>query len=145
MIPGMTNFPVRSLVSAPAGTLSWAAGPIQEIRPLSMITAAAATGARPAPSMSVKFLSTLTSARTGAPARNASNTAMLCGLGARIFEDPYGAGRIEDAAGAESCEQGGRLLRGPPVLLDEIDHLLRQRMADHAVSAHGGEHHHLTI
>ena len=61
MIPGMTNLPVRSTVSAAAGGLSCAAGPIQVTRPLSTIMAAGAVGGRPVPSINVKFFSTLTS------------------------------------------------------------------------------------
>ena len=53
--------------------------------------------------------------------------------------------RIEHTAGAETRERGRRLVRRPPVLLDEVDHLLRQRVADHAVPAHGREHHHLRV
>ena len=61
-MPGMTYLPCRSMTCAEGGVFNAADGPTQGIRPLSRIMAAWATGARPVPSISVKFLRTLTSA-----------------------------------------------------------------------------------
>src|SRR5688572_435888 len=69
----------------------------------------------------------------------------LCRLRPSIFKNPFGAGGIEDAARAEARERGRRLIGRAAVLLDEVDHLLRQRVADHAVPAHRRQHHHLRV
>src|SRR5436305_12936725 len=61
MIPGITNLPARSTISALPGAFNCEAGPTQVIRPLSTISAAEVTGARPDPSITVKFFRTLTS------------------------------------------------------------------------------------
>ena len=60
-MPGITNFPLRSTVSAEAGAFRSAAGPTQRMRPLSMIMAELAAAGRPVPSISVKFFNTRTS------------------------------------------------------------------------------------
>ena len=51
MMPGITYFPARSTVAAPAGTLSSAAGPTQRIRPSSIVIAEFGAAARPVPSI----------------------------------------------------------------------------------------------
>ena len=53
------------MVSAPAGVLSSAAGPIQVMRPLSMMIAEVSAGGRPVPSIIVKPFNTRISPRTG--------------------------------------------------------------------------------
>src|SRR5579863_2997186 len=99
----------------------------------------------PVPSMSVKPLKTFTSAeaeiviarKTAIIGNLRSLNLMACTC---IFQNPLGAGGIEDAAGTESGKDSGCLFRGAAILLHKTDHLFRQRMADHAVTAHGGKH-----
>src|SRR5216684_1265243 len=80
MIPGITNLPVRSITSAPAGGLMFAAEPIRVIRPFSITMPTSAMAALPVPSMSVKFFRTLTSAKAESdrmPAKGKRNFRML--------------------------------------------------------------------
>src|SRR6202051_3089810 len=143
MMPGMMYLPCRSVIGAEGGGFSFAAGPTHAMRPLSRIIAALGKGAWPVPSIRVKFLRTLTCA-TREVANNSANNSTgqatkLLRIRPGIFEDPLRARRIEDTTRAETREIGCGLLRGAPGFLDEVDHLLGQRMANHAVSTHGGK------
>src|SRR5258708_11846093 len=80
MMPGITTLPVRSITSALAGGLMFAAEPIRVIRPFSMTMPTSAMAALPVPSMSVKFFRTLTSAKAESdrmPAKGKRNIRML--------------------------------------------------------------------
>src|SRR5215469_473033 len=143
MMPGITNLPDRSVVSAPVGALSCEAGPIQEMRPLSMIIAALGTGAPPLPSIRVKFLSTLVSALRASATRKSALAALLAID--RFLKNAFGSRRIEHAAGTETRHVGDGLIRRAAAFLDPVDHLARKLVADHAVAAHGGQHHDLRV
>src|ERR1700691_5883199 len=145
MMPGITYLPCRSITCADAGAFSRAAGPTHWMRPLSRIMAAWATGAWPVPSIKVKFLSTLTSATREVANNSSRQLSRLFRIRPGIFENPLGARRIEDTAGAETREIGRCLLRSPAILLYEVDHFLGQRVADHPMSAHGGERRDLRV
>src|ERR1700749_2520936 len=128
MMPGMMYLPCKSVTGADGGGFNFASGPTHAMRPFSRIIAAWATGARPVPSIRVKFLRTLTCATTEV-ANNSANTntgqaRKLLRIRPGIFENPLGARRIEDTTRAESREIGRCLLRAAPVFLDEVDHLL---------------------
>src|SRR5581483_10649583 len=69
----------------------------------------------------------------------------LIRLAAGFFENSLRPRGIENSAGTEAREHGRALFGSAAVFLHEVDHLLRQRVADHAVSAHGGKHHDLRI
>src|SRR6202051_2249465 len=143
MMPWRMFFPCRSVIGAEGGGFNFAAGPTHAMRPLSRIIAALGKGAWPVPSIRVKFLRTLTCA-TREVANNSANNSTgqatkLLRIRPGIFENPLRARRIEDTTRAETREIGRGLLRGAPVFLDEVDHFLRQRMADHAMAAHGRE------
>src|SRR5687767_6208996 len=84
-----------------------------------------------------------TSAVTFVPVRLEPDTTSLRNFCAGIFENARGARRVEDAAGAEARQRRRALLRRAPVFLDEVDHLLRQRVADHPVAAHRRQQHDL--
>src|SRR5580704_14581964 len=62
MIPGITNRPVKSTTSAPAGTLRLEVAPIHVILPASITIAEFGAAALPVPSISVKPRRTRTSA-----------------------------------------------------------------------------------
>ena len=64
---------------------------------------------------------------------------------ASFFEDPFGARRIEDAAGTEAGQVRHRLLRRAAAFLHPVDHLLRERSAHHPVPAHGGQLQHVFV
>src|SRR5580658_5155275 len=139
MMPGITYLPCRSMTCAEGGAFSRAAGPTHWMRPLSRIMAAWATGAWPVPSIRVKFLRTLTSATREVANNSSRQLSRLFRIRPGIFENPLGARRIEDTAGAETREVGRCLLRAPAIFFYKIDHFLGQRVADHAMSAHGRE------
>src|SRR5687767_4142450 len=166
--PGITKAPFKSLLVALSGARRSEAAPTHETRPASTTIAASGTGGRSVPSISVKFrrtsvspdargaavpaspepagedgrLQAIPNAASAATSRIAERRSSGR-LGACIFENPSGAGGVEHAARAESSKRRRRLLGRAAVLLDEVDHLLRQRVADHAVSAHRRQHHHL--
>src|ERR1051326_1712819 len=112
-----------------------------------MIIDEPATGARPVPSSSVKFRRTFVSACNEAASSSASApfSAALDILLPSIFDNPLRSRRIEHSAGTKTHDPRSSLLPRPAAFFDEIDHLLRQRVTDHAVPAHGGKHHHLAI
>src|ERR1700685_13253 len=145
MTPGITYLPCRSMTWAEGGVFSLVTEPTHAMRPLSRIMAAWATGAWPVPSIKVKFLSTLTSATREVANNSSRQLSRLFRIRPGIFENPLGARRIEDTTGAEARQIGGCLLRAAAILLNEVDHFLGQRMADHSMSAHGGEHGDLRI
>src|ERR1700761_9254629 len=139
MMPGITYLPCRSMTCADVGAFSLAAGPTHWMRPLSRIMAAWATGAWPVPSIRVKFLRTLTSATREVANNSSRQLSSLFRIRPGIFEDPLGAGRIEDTTGTEARQVGGCLLWAAAILLYEVDHFLGQRVADHPMPAHGRE------
>src|SRR5687768_17292081 len=162
--PGITNAPFRSVTSAPSGASRRDWGPTHVRRPPSMTIAAGDRTAWSPPSISVKLRRTRASPAGGAPTRigieqlqlappepmqlsatSARTSAPLRNFGAGIFENALRARRVEDAAGAEARQRRRALLRRAPVFLDEVDHLLRQRVADHAVPAHRGQQHDLRV
>src|SRR5687768_5381017 len=162
--PGITNASFKSVTGTPSGASRLPSGPIHATRPCSTSIAAGETTAWSPPSISVKLRRTRASLAAGAPmrigieqlhglppeplqlsARIPRKSARLRNFGAGIFENARRARRVEDAAGAEARQRRGALLRRAPVFLDEVDHLLRQRVADHAVPAHRGQHHHLRV
>src|ERR1700684_342199 len=145
MMPGMTYLPCKSTTWAEGGAFNWPTGPTHTMRPLSTIMAAWATGSWPVPSIRVKFLRTLTSATREVANRSSRQLRTLFRIRPVIFENPLRARRIEDTTGTETREVGRCLLRAPAIFFYEVDHFLGQRVADHAMSAHGRERRDLRI
>src|ERR1700722_408112 len=145
MMPGITYLPCRSMIWVEASVLSSLARPTQRMRPLSMIIAACTTGARPVPSINVKFFKALISATREVADKTTTQNRTLFRIRPGIFENRGGARRMENTTGAKTREVSRRLLRSPAILFDEVDHLLGQRMADHSMSAHGRKSRNLRV
>ena len=155
----MTNLPARFCTAAPAGAFSSAAGPTHVMRPSVAIsaefahrrTAAAVDQREIVQDEHVGCRSLLRPAQAAPRARRGRHTrprrcvkrederpwrhASLRPLPG-LFQQPLRARRIEHAARAEPGQHDRRLLGRPAPFLYPVDHLLRERLAHHAVPAH---------
>ena len=146
----------------PAGVFSSAAGPTQVIRPFSARSAAAGHR-RPAVAVDEREVAqrpACSAAGAGGgrrgppPARPhaAAATAERRPTATRVIACSRGRlrgcasrARIEDPARAEAAQVAQRLLGGATAFLHPVDHLLGERHADHAVSAHRRKRQHVAV